>query len=157
MIISLIVGMSADRVIGRANQLPWHLPRDLRWFRRCTLGKPVIMGSKTWESIGRPLSQRTNIVLTSRDAPQNVLVARSLDEALSLAQGSLGATGEVMVIGGATVYAAFLPLADRLYITRIEASIEGDTFFPEWTSADWHEADRQSYPADSHNPYPITL
>jgi dihydrofolate reductase len=159
MILSLIVAMTPARVIGRNNQIPWHLPRDLRFFRRTTLGKPIIMGRKTFESIGRPLPKRTNIVLTRQldySAP-GILVAHTLSEATSLAQSHLGDAAEAVVIGGTAVYEAFLPQADRIYLTLVEADLAGDTFFPPLDLAMWRECGREHHLADEKNPYQHTF
>ncbi|NIR60917.1 MAG: type 3 dihydrofolate reductase [Gammaproteobacteria bacterium] len=153
--ISLIVAMDRNDVIGRGNALPWHLPADLRHFRRLTLGKPVIMGRRTHESLGRPLPERTNIVI-SRDpgfrAP-GCLVARALPEALDAA----GAVPEVMVIGGAEVFEAALPRAARIYLTRVHAEVAGDARFPRLDPAAWREIEREDHPADERNPYPYSF
>ncbi len=150
--------MTHGRVIGRDNHIPWHLPRDLRYFRRVTLGKPIIMGRKTWASIGRPLPQRTNIVLTHQPdftAVAGVLMAHTPAEALALAQAHLDETQEAVVIGGTAVYTLFLPLAQRIYLTLIEADIQGDSYFPVLDPAVWQEEHgRESHPADPQNPYP---
>lgn len=139
--VSLIVGMAENGVIGRDNALPWHIPADLQYFKRATLGKPVIMGRKTFESIGRPLPGRTNIVLTRQPgfAAEGVRVAATLADALQQASQQAEADGvdELMVIGGAAVYAEALPLADRLYITRVHQCPEGDARFPEPDQACW--------------------
>ena len=150
MIISMIAAMANDRIIGKDNQMPWHLPADFAWFKRCTLGKPVIMGRKTYESIGRPLPGRQNIVI-SRDPSLNiegVKVTTSIEEAIKLA----GDVEEVMIIGGGSVYATCLPKADRLYVTYIDADIEGDTQFPDWGD-DWLESHSETYSADERNAY----
>lgn len=150
MIISMIAAMANDRIIGKDNQMPWHLPADFAWFKRCTLGKPVIMGRKTYESIGRPLPGRQNIVI-SRDPSLNiegVKVTTSIEEAIKLA----GDVEEVMIIGGGSVYATCLPKADRLYVTYIEADIEGDTQFPDWGDG-WQESHSETYSADEKNAY----
>lgn len=150
MIISMIAAMANDRIIGKDNQMPWHLPADFAWFKRCTLGKPVIMGRKTYESIGRPLPGRQNIVI-SRDSSLNiegVKVTTSIEEAIKLA----GDVEEVMIIGGGSVYATCLPKADRLYVTYIDADIEGDTQFPDWGD-DWLESHSETYSADEKNAY----
>lgn len=160
MILSLIVAMTPSGVIGRDNQIPWHLRRDLRRFRRLTLGKPIIMGRKTFESIGRPLPKRPNIVLTRQPdftAVAGILIAHTPADALELAQARLDETVEVFVIGGTAVYRAFLPQADRIYLTLVEADIPGDTYFPELMSLDtavWSEREHESYPPDPQNPYP---
>ncbi|CAM2982052.1 type 3 dihydrofolate reductase [Vibrio diazotrophicus] len=150
MIISMIAAMANDRIIGKDNQMPWHLPADFAWFKRCTLGKPVIMGRKTYESIGRPLPGRQNIVI-SRDPSLNfegVKVTTSIEEAIKLA----GDVEEVMIIGGGSVYATCLPKADRLYVTYIDANVEGDTQFPDWGDG-WLESHRETFSADEKNAY----
>ncbi len=154
--IALIVAMAENGVIGRDNRLPWHLPADLRHFKRLTLGKPVIMGRKTFESIGRPLPGRTNIVLTRQPgfAPAGVRVAASLDAALAMAEAQARADGvdEVMVIGGAAVYAEALPRADRLYLTRVQLAVDGDARFPEPDPASWHRTACEPLPAGDPGP-----
>lgn len=135
--LAIIVAAARNGVIGRNNQLPWHLPQDLKYFKAVTLGKPVIMGRKTYESIGRPLPGRTNIVVT-RDhswSAEGVEVVHGFEEALAVAQGSNAA--EVMVIGGAEIYKEALPLAQRIYLTQIEASPEGDAYFAIPAQAGW--------------------
>lgn len=139
----LIVAVSRNGVIGRDNQLPWHLPEDLKFFKSVTMGKPILMGRKTFESIGRPLPGRTNIVI-SRD-PQwhsaGVEVAQSLEAALQLGREACHAAGaeEIMVIGGEQIYRMALPLADRLYLTQVDAEIEGDAYFPVVDFDDWQQ------------------
>ncbi|WP_419723708.1 type 3 dihydrofolate reductase [Vibrio sinaloensis] len=140
----------SSRVIGNENSMPWHLPADFAWFREHTLGKPVIMGRKTYESIGRPLPQRHNIVI-SRDATleiEGVTVVPSIEDALA----SAGDVEEVMVIGGGSIYKAFLPLAQKLYLTFIEAKIDGDTRFPDWGN-NWIVTEKRDYSKDSKNPF----
>ncbi|AXF77283.1 type 3 dihydrofolate reductase [Erwinia tracheiphila] len=146
--ISLIVAMAADRVIGMENAMPWHLPADLAWFKKNTLNKPVIMGRRTFESIGRPLPDRTNIVISSKTGDTDgVIWVTSIEEALQAA----GEAEEIMVIGGGHVYEQLLPQADRLYLTHIDAEVEGDTAFPDYEPDQWqsvfsefHDADQQS-------------
>ena len=143
--ISLVVAMGENRVIGVDQRMPWHLPADLKRFRRITLGKPIVMGRKTHESIGRPLPGRKNIVLTADSgyrAPGCVVV-HGLDEALREAEGE-----EIMVIGGSTLYREFLPRADRLYLTLIHREFPGDTFFPELDLSGWREAAREDVSDD---------
>ena len=135
--ISLVWAMAQNRVIGRNNSLPWYLPEDLKYFKRITLGKPVIMGRKTYESIGKPLPGRTNIVV-SRNADfsaEGVKTVTSLDEAKQLCESiaEIDGINEAMVIGGAEIYALALPMADRLYLTEVHAEVEGDTTFPTLT------------------------
>ncbi len=149
--------MSRNRTIGRNNALPWHLPEDLKYFKRVTMGKPIIMGRKTWESIGRPLPGRTNIVITrdeSFSAP-GIKVVHSLNDALSVAEsvGVIDGADEVVVIGGAQIYALTLPNADRLYLTQVHAEVEGDAHFPMFDLTQWHELGREDYSASGPNPY----
>jgi dihydrofolate reductase len=142
--LSLIVATAHDNVIGRNNELPWHLPQDLKYFKAVTLGKPIVMGRKTFESIGKPLPGRTNIVVT-RQKDWNfsgVLVAKSVEDALEVAQTFRNelntSTEEIMVIGGAEIYRSALSIADRVYLTKIDAKIDGaDAFFPELPSKQW--------------------
>ena len=150
MIISMIAAMADNRVIGKDNQMPWHLPADFAWFKRCTMGKPVVMGRKTYESIGRPLPGRLNIVI-SRDASlsiEDVTTVTSIEQALEVA----GEVEEVMIIGGGAIYAACLPMANKLYVTHIEAEIEGDTQFPDWGN-EFKETYSEAYQADEKNAY----
>jgi dihydrofolate reductase len=153
--ISLVVAADLDGVIGKDNGLPWRLPADLRRFRAITLGKPIIMGWRTWESIGRPLDGRTNIVMTTRQEPlpDGVLRAGSVEQALELAEPA----EEVCVIGGAAVFVPFLPLADRLYLTTVLAHVEGDTWLPTYDPAEWVETSREEHEADEKNPYPYVF
>ncbi|MFM2588812.1 type 3 dihydrofolate reductase [Vibrio sp. TBV020] len=150
MIISMIAAMAKDRVIGIDNQMPWHLPADFAWFKRCTMGKPVVMGRKTYDSIGRPLPGRENIVI-SRDASlviEGVTTVTSIEEALT----AVGSVDEVMIIGGGTIYEACLPKASKLYVTHIEAEIQGDTQFPAWGD-EFKETYSEAYSADEKNAY----
>jgi dihydrofolate reductase len=149
--LSLIAAMADNRVIGHENRLPWHLPADLQHFKAITLGKPVLMGRKTWESIGRPLPGRTNVVIT-RDASyqaEGCVVAHSLEEAV----GAAGEALEVMVIGGAQLYRQALPLAETLYLTLVHAEFRGDTRFPAWRPEEWRETARIDHEADDRNPH----
>lgn len=153
--ISLIAAMDRNRLIGSDGQLPWHLPADLRWFRRCTTGKPMIMGRRTWLSIGRPLPERTNIVLTSDttfEAP-GAIVAHTFHEALEAA----GASNEIMIIGGGVLFADTIHLAQRLYLTVVEHEFEGDTWFPMFDTGEWKETWREHHEADERNPWPCTF
>jgi dihydrofolate reductase len=148
MIISLIAALAADRVIGMENAMPWHLPADLAWFKRNTLNKPVIMGRKTFESIGRPLPSRHNIVLSSQPGNEaEVTWVTSLDEALAAA----GQVEEVMVMGGGRVYSQFLARANRLYLTHIDAEVEGDTHFPDYEPDEWETSFSEFHDADELN------
>ncbi|MDX1252093.1 MAG: type 3 dihydrofolate reductase [Gammaproteobacteria bacterium] len=151
MIISLIAAMADNRVIGIDNTLPWRLPADLKHFKKITLGKPILMGRKTYESIGKPLPERTNIIVTAdRDyqAPGCVVV-HSIDEALA----ACGNSEETMVIGGASFYEQLLPRADRLYLTLIHENFAGDAWFPAYDPAQWQEIERTDHQPDEANPY----
>ena len=146
--ISLITAMAADRVIGMDNAMPWHLPADLAWFKRHTLNKPVIMGRRTWESIGRPLPGRLNIVISSKPGDaEGVTWVTSVEEALQAA----GEVEEVMVIGGGRIYEQLLPRADRLYLTHIDAEVVGDTVFPDFEPEEWHSTFSEFHDADEKN------
>ena len=155
--LALIAAYAQNRVVGIDNKLPWHLPEDLKYFKRCTSGKAIIMGRKTFDSIGRPLPNRTNIVI-SRNPEFNVdgvKVVSTLDEAIELAKAvnEINGIDEIMVIGGATIYELTLPLADRLYLTHVHANVEGDAYFPEVDFSSWHEVERADYSASETNPY----
>ena len=152
--ISLIVAVSANGVIGRGGELPWHLSDDLKRFKQLTLGKPIVMGRKTFESIGRALSGRQNIVLTR----QSEFVADACDVVSSVdaAIATAGDTGEVMVIGGSDIYKLFLPLAERIYMTRVHMDIDGDARFPELDDDQWQETKREHHDADDSNEYEFT-
>jgi dihydrofolate reductase len=145
MTLSLIVAVAENGVIGRNNALPWHIPEDLRYFKQVTSGKTVIMGRKTFQSIGRPLPNRVNVVVTRDPAfsAEGVTVAHSLDEALAHA-----AEGEAMVIGGSSLFFEALPRADRFYLTEIHRSYEGDVHFPAWDRTKWREVKRQKVTGD---------
>ena len=144
-LVSLVVAAAAGDVIGVDNRLPWHLPQDLRRFRDITLGKPIVMGRRTHESIGRPLPGRRNIVLSRRPgyAAEGCEAADGLDAALVLA----GDAEEVMVIGGAALYREALPLAGRIYLTRLHRPFAGDTRFPSLDNVDWRAVEREDFPA----------
>ena len=155
--LSLIVAMAQNRVIGINNNLPWYLPNDLKYFKAATMGKPVIMGRKTHESIGKPLPGRTNIVIT-RDThfqAEDCKIVHSLPEAIELAENICLIDGgdEVIVMGGAQIYEQALPEADRLYLTEVHAQVEGDAWFPEFKRSEWQEAGREDYKAEGPNPY----
>jgi dihydrofolate reductase len=143
--------MAQNRIIGNKNQLPWHLPADLKYFKSVTLKKPIIMGRKTFESIGKPLPERMNIVISSNPNFQSsdIYVASSLENAIALA----GDAKEIMIIGGAKVFAEALSKVKRLYITLINANINGDAYFPEINLDEWTEISRQNFNADDKNPY----
>lgn len=152
LLLSLIVAVARNGVIGRGNALPWHLPADLKHFKAVTLGKPVIMGRKTFESIGRPLPGRKNIVVTRNAGfrAEGCEVVASLEAALAVCVDA----EEVFVIGGAQLYAEALGKADRIYLTRIEADIEGDTFFPPFDSARWRVVESRPGVVDEKNLLP---
>lgn len=152
MIVSQIVAVGRRNEIGKDGAMPWHLPADLKHFKANTLGKPVLMGRKTLQAIGRPLPERRNLVLT-RDAGFRAAgceTVTSLEQAVALA----GPVPELMVIGGGEVYRLAWSRTDRVYLTRIEATVEGaDTFFPEMDPAHWRETSRDDHKADAKNPY----
>ena len=150
MSLSLIVAMTQNRVIGKDNQMPWHLPADLAWFRQNTTGKPVIMGRKTFESIGRPLPKRTNIVLSRQPFEYDGVIWKdSLESAVDFVRDS----EEIMLIGGGQLFNEYLSKADRLYLTEIQTELDGDTFFPSINWDEWHIEFEQYRPADEQNPY----
>ncbi len=168
--ISMIAAMGKNRVIGKDNKMPWHLPADLQWFKRTTMNSPIIMGRKTYESIGRPLPGRLNIVL-SRDQNLNIngcQVANSAAQAIQIAEHELQNTKdrksqnaskphkrerEIFITGGAYLYELFLPKADRLYLTLIDETFEGDTHFADYDAYEWDEVSRQDFQADDTNPH----
>ena len=150
MTLSLVVAVAENGIIGRDNAMPWHLPDDLRYFKRTTLGKTIVMGRKTYDSLGRPLPQRHNVVLTRnpdwQPAPEHaaaVTIANSLSAALTLC-AQQDPQQEVMVIGGADIFAQALPQADRLYWTEVHLSPEGDASFPSFDRHDWREVSRHA-------------
>ncbi len=150
--LNLIVAVAKNNVIGLGGKMPWHLPGELAYFKQVTMGHPIIMGRKTFDSIGRPLPGRRNIVVTANQAWRHdgVEVADSVEAALGLIAGQSG-----FVIGGATLYTAALPLADRVYLTAIDADVEGDTHFPELSSETWQEVSRQHRAKDEKNAYDV--
>lgn len=154
--LALIAALARNRVIGRDNQMPWHLPADLKHFKAMTLGKPVVMGRKTWDSLGRPLPGRLNLVVSRQKnlSLDGAEVFPDLESALSRADAwarEQGA-GELMLIGGAQLYEQALPLAERLYLTRIDLEPQGDAFFPEWEPAAWRLVSRTEHPAAAEAP-----
>ncbi len=152
MILSIIVAMDRNRAIGAGGTLPWHLPADLRHFREITMGKPIIMGRRTHESIGRPLPGRDNIVI-SRNPEFQAPGCRVMGGMAAVLEG-LGGVDEAMVIGGASLYAEALSLADRMYLTEVHAEVVGDVFFPEFDRGRWRELHREHHPADEKNRLP---
>jgi len=157
--ISLIAAMAKNRVIGHNNTMPWHMPADLKRFKAITTGKPIIMGRKTFESIGKPLPHRQNIILSrqTEDTLSFDTTGCTLQPSLQHALDTLKNEAEVIIIGGANVYKQALPRAHRLYLTFIDADIDGDTFFPEWNPSQWIEVDRIAHPADANNPHACTF
>lgn len=146
--ISLIAALAVDRVIGMENAMPWTLPADLAWFKRNTLNKPVIMGRLTWESIGRPLPGRKNIVVSSKPGTDDrVEWVTSIEAALN----ACGDAEEIMVIGGGRIYEQLLPKAQKLYLTHIDAEVEGDTHFPDYEPDEWQSVFSEFHDADENN------
>ena len=153
--LAAIVAMGTNRCIGIENALPWYLPEDLKHFKATTLGKPVLMGRKTYESIGKPLPGRTNIVITrnaSWSAP-GVRVVSNLERGIEMAKAQAEISGhdEAMVIGGAEIYTQAMPQLDRLYLTEVDAAPAGDAFFPE-LEGDWHEQESRHFEAEGNKP-----
>ncbi|HEX6860486.1 MAG TPA: dihydrofolate reductase [Caulobacteraceae bacterium] len=160
--LALVVARARNGVIGREGQLPWRIRSDMAWFKANTLGKPIIMGRKTWESLPKkPLPGRTNIVL-SRDAsfePEKAVACETLSEAVQIGREQAGDDGvdEVCVIGGAALFELAMPKAKRLYLTEVEADVEGDVFFPPFDEGDWTEVRREGHPAGEFDEYPFTF
>lgn len=150
--ISIVVAMDKNRVIGKNNQLPWHLPADLAFFKKVTMGKAIVMGRKTHESIGRPLPGRENIILTKNKDYQaeGCTIIHSIDDVFDLEKTE---NGEVCVIGGAEIFKEVLNCSDRLYITEIDHEFEGNTFFPPLKDSDWMLVSKEKGPKDEKNPY----
>lgn len=159
--LALIAARAENGCIGRNNKLPWHLPGDLKYFRQCTWGKPIIMGRKTWESLPGPLPGRANIVVTRQSGYQaeGARVVASLDAACRLAQDIALIEGgeEIMVMGGGEIYAQALSLASRLYLTEVHAEVAGDAFFPEVNMGDWQEEAREDFSPSGDNPYAFSF
>ena len=153
--------MAENRVIGKNNSLPWHLSEDLKYFKRSTMGNSIIMGRKTWESIGRALPGRTNIVVTTNPdyKAEAARVVSSLAAAIELA-GSISiidGSEEAFIIGGAGLYQAALPIADRFHLTRVHAEVEGDTYLAEFDESDWHEVSREDFSRSETNSYDYSI
>lgn len=154
---SIIVAMAENRVIGRNNKLPWYLPNDLKYFKSVTMGKPIVMGRKTFESIGKPLPGRLNIVIT-RNADWShpgVTVVHTVEEAFSKAEATalIDGVDEVMIIGGDQIYQTALSLADRIYLTKVHAEVDGDAWFTDVNWDQWQESAREDFIAEDPNPY----
>ncbi len=162
-LISLIVAVAENGVIGRDNGMPWHLPDDLKRFKSLTMGKPMLMGRKTFEAIGKPLPGRTSLVLTrSHDwSAPGAVVVHSLDEAVVRAYGvpvaQPGGVPELVCVGGAEVYRLALPRAYRIYLTQVLASVDGDTIFPRLDERAWRETHRELHPADARHAYAMAF
>ncbi|PLK42384.1 dihydrofolate reductase [Emticicia sp. TH156] len=157
--ISIIVAIAENRAIGKNNQLLWRLSTDLKHFKTLTSGHAIIMGRKTFESIGKPLPNRTNIVITRSDKVSDdasVLVADSIDKAIELAKQAEGAN-EIFIVGGGNIYEQALSITHKIYLTEVKVSIEGDTFFPELSAAEWQEVSRVAYQKDEKNEYDFDI
>lgn len=160
--LAMIVAMTKNNVIGLDNDMPWHLPADLQWFKKTTLGCPIIMGRKTYDSIGRPLPGRLNIIL-SRDSELTIegcTVVNSIEDAIKVAEqdeNPNNTKNEVFIAGGAHLYKMFLEKVDTLYLTLIDAELKGDTFFPDYNQYNWQEVHRTEFAADDKNPYSLTF
>lgn len=154
---SMIVAMAENRVIGINNNLPWYLPNDLKYFKQVTMGKPILMGRKTYESIGKPLPGRTNIVLTRNTdwSAEGVKAVNSLEQAFQLAESVTEIDGqdEMMIIGGDQIYQSTLAIIDRIYLTKVHAEVKGDAYFPELDMSQWKEVGREDFEAEGPNPY----
>ena len=158
MTISMIAAVANNNVIGRDNKLPWHMPADLKWFKNMTMGHHVIMGRKTFEEFNKPLPGRVNVVVTRNPnwAAEGVAIARSVDEAISKAEAA--GDKEIFIIGGSEIFRQVLHRADRMYITRIHAEPEGDTYFPEFDDVnEWKLIDSEHFEADAKNAYPYSF
>lgn len=153
MLIALVVAAAENNVIGKNNQLLWRLPNDMKFFKNTTWGMPVIMGRKTFESLDKPLAGRTNIVITRQDAWEapGTQVVKSLEESIAVAADT--DAKEAFVIGGGEIYALALPLAQRIYLTRVHTSLEGDTYFPEFDGQQWELLSNLDFPADEKHAY----
>lgn len=155
--ISMIAAIDENRLIGNGPDIPWKLPADLKHFREMTIGKPVVMGRKTFETLPRPLDKRRNIILTRNEnykAPKGCIIAHSVEDIISTV-GEMydDMSTELMICGGAPIYAAFLPHATRLYLTQIHATFKGNVYFPEFDLNEWEEVKRTDCEADEKNPY----
>ncbi len=151
MLISIIVAMDRNRLIGNNNQLPWHLPADFAHFKSVTMGKPIIMGRKTYESIGKPLPGRTNIVLSRNTETQfeGTVCVSNFEDAVAVVPD----VKEIMIIGGSTIYEMLLPIVNRMYITYVDAEFKGDAWFPEFNESQWQEKESLVRSADEKNLY----
>ena len=161
MIISIVAALGENRVIGRDGGLPWHIPGDLKLFKKTTMGKPIIMGRKTWESLGQPLPGRPHVIITRDKSYKaaDAYVAHNLEQALSVAKGLAVALKEeeVMIVGGEEIYRLAMAKADRLYLTEIALSPNGDTFFPDFDVDQWREISRTEYPSNGAASYSLVI
>ncbi|HAI15758.1 MAG: dihydrofolate reductase [Gammaproteobacteria bacterium] len=159
--LALICAMAENRVIGRNNSLPWHLSEDLKYFKRVTMGNSIIMGRKTWESIGQALPGRTNIILTmdSEYKAEGARVVHSVEEAIRLAENIslIDGSEEAFIIGGAKLYYSALPLAERFHLTRVHADVEGDTYLAKFDETQWEEIMREEFYRSGDNPYDYSI
>ncbi len=155
--ISLIVAASENNAIGKSNVMPWHLPEDLKFFKNTTWGMPVIMGRKTFESVGKPLPGRTNIIVTTNPnwKADNTLTAVSIEEAIKVANETNAK--EIFITGGGEIYKQTLPIADRVYLTRVHTVIDGDAFFPEIDLTTWEICFEKHVKADEKNKFDMTF
>jgi dihydrofolate reductase len=155
MIVSFIVATDENNLIGKNNQLPWHLPADLQYFKKITTGHYIIMGRKTFESIGRPLPNRTTVIITQQPdyKSEGCIVVNSIEEALEASKNE----GEVFIIGGAEIFKTALHKADRLYLTRIHHNFDGDVYLPQLNLENWKEVKREDHPPDEKNHYPYSF
>ena len=153
MLISLIVAASTNNAIGKNNQLPWHLPNDMKFFKNTTWAMPVLMGRKTFESLGKPLQGRLNILITRQEdwKPAGTVIVHSLAEALTAAQDA--DYKEAFVIGGGEIFKEAMPVANKIYLTRVDADVEGDVFFPVINTQDWQLVSEQSFLPDEKHAY----
>ncbi len=156
--LTLLVAAAENNAIGLKGQLPWRLPADLQWFKRHTLGHPVLMGRKTWDSLGRPLPGRANLVVSRQAgfAAPGAQTFSNVDDAIAYAR-QLDGGDEIFGIGGGELYRLLLPLADRVLLTRVHAQVAGDAFFPELPAAEWREVSREEHPADEKHAYAFTF
>lgn len=156
--ISMIMAMDKNRLIGAKGGMPWHLPNELRYFREVTMGKPLLMGRKTYDSIGKPLSGRTNIVLTTQNnwRTDGVIVVHNLQAGLSIAEEHVDDSGEVMVIGGASLCKKAMPFIEKLYLTVIDHEFEGDVWLDSFEASQWQELSSRQIEKSNNNPYAYT-
>ena len=156
--ISILAALSSNNVIGRNNEVPWRLSTDLKRLKALSMGHHIVMGRKTFESVGRPLPGRTNLIITRQEgyAPAGVVVVHSLEEALRIAREA--GEEETFILGGAEIYAQSMHVADRMYLTRVHAEVEGDTWFPDFDDvSEWHLTDAEHFEADEKNQFPFSF